>query len=73
MTDSIGTPLARQQVAVRADLEETAQQLETAKFNRVHYIRKARQLGVTFTAIGDSLGITEGAVRALLVRSEQES
>lgn len=35
---------------------------------RVDYMRLARQYGVTNQQIGDALGITEAAVRALLKR-----
>jgi len=37
---------------------------------RLHYVRLARDYGVTLKAIGEALDITEGAVRGMLARDQ---
>jgi|GEM_PF-7119818 len=49
--------------------EEIAATTNTDAVNkrvRLHYVRLARDSGVTHKAIGDALCVTEGAVRAIL-------
>jgi hypothetical protein len=41
----------------------------TLTHTRLYFIQKAREYGLTHKAIGDALGITEGAVRGLLNRA----
>jgi len=38
---------------------------------RLHYVRLARDYGVTLKDIGEALDITEGAVRGMLARDDQ--
>lgn len=51
-------------------LARAAEDLAKAKRTRVAYAAAAREHGLTNVEIGSSLGISEGAVRKLLKRSE---
>ena len=50
-------------------LHLTREQMDTAKNQRLTYIRLGRQYGLTWEAMGEALGITETAVRLLVKRS----
>lgn len=43
-------------------------EFEQAARNRIRYMQLARDYGNTHAAIGDALGISESAVRAMLLR-----
>jgi len=51
-------------------LQLTREQMESAKRNRVVYVKLAREYGFTNQSIGEYLDITESAVRAILTRDE---
>ncbi len=59
---------AKQEIAV-AHLRLAKEQLERSKRLRLHYVRLARENGLTYGEIGDALGVTEAAVRKLIERA----
>lgn len=67
-TPSNVTRLRRQLIAVE-HLELCAQKLIEAKRGRVAGILAARDHGLSCQTIGDALGITESAVRAIISRA----
>ncbi|WKK11940.1 hypothetical protein QYN14_25680 [Rhodococcus ruber] len=50
-------------------LDVLRQRQETNRLHRVHYMQLARQYGCTNQQIGDALGVSEAAVRAMLKRA----
>lgn len=77
MTNSNQTDTdSRQQTALdylrilREDSLTNATSDAVVKRVRLHYVRLARDCGVTLKDIGDALNITEGAVRAMLARDK---
>lgn len=65
----VAKPLtAKQEIAV-AHLRLAKEQLERSKRLRLHYVRLARENGLTYGEIGDALGVTEAAVRKLIERA----
>lgn len=69
------TSAARKEIALdylkrsRADYESATRDLQNAARVRLHYIKLAREYGVTNAAIGEALGIVESAVRGLVERN----
>jgi DNA-directed RNA polymerase sigma subunit (sigma70/sigma32) len=49
-------------------LDLTREESDRAKRNRKYYAGLARDHGLTFQQIGDKLGLTEGAVRAIIAQ-----
>ncbi|AUM16473.1 MULTISPECIES: sigma factor-like helix-turn-helix DNA-binding protein [Rhodococcus] len=50
-------------------LDVLRQRQESNRLHRVHYMQLARQYGCTHQQIGDALGVSEAAVRAMLKRA----
>lgn len=63
----------RRQVAAIELLVVHRQKYDAMRRARVNLIESARREGVTFREIGIALGITEGAVRAILRRSDEKA
>ena len=59
---------SRKDIAIEY-LHLTKEHLERSKNLRLHFVRLARDEGVTNADIGDALGITEAAVRKLIERA----
>lgn len=59
---------SRKHIAVEY-LHLTREHLERSKNLRLHFVRLARDEGVTNAQIGEALGITEAAVRKLIERA----
>lgn len=57
----------RQQIALDY-LAISRREFDDAARNRIRYVLLARDYGLTHAAIGDTLGITESAVRGILAR-----
>jgi DNA-directed RNA polymerase specialized sigma24 family protein len=55
----------------RAERAETEEHLDKLKRATTYFVVLARQYGVTNQEIADVLGVTEGAVRALVKRAEK--
>ncbi len=59
---------SRKQIAVEY-LSLSREHVERSKRLRLHYVRLARENGLTYGEIGDALGVTEAAVRKLIERA----
>ena len=78
MTNSTGTDnVSRQQIALtylrfsREDALAADTNEAVGRRVRLHYVRLARDYGVTLKAIGEALGLTESAVRFMLAKEDQ--
>lgn len=60
-------PIEREEIL--AGLNVAAKRLDAAKRNRASAITLARTEGLSNASIGEALGLTEGAVRAIAKRS----
>jgi len=70
MTDSTGTDnVSRQQIAL-TNLRTSRETILFERRMQIDWVWMARGCGVTFKVIGDALGVTEGAVRAMLARDQ---
>jgi len=54
-------------------LQLAAESYEQAQRNRVNFAKAARRHGITFRDIADAYGVTEGAIRKMLRRAEDNS
>ncbi|MYV26357.1 hypothetical protein GQ649_03985 [Rhodococcus sp. DSM 6344] len=52
--------------AVLLELDHLRKQQEANRLHRIYRVCDARKLGITNQEIGDTLGITEAAVRAIV-------
>lgn len=78
MTDSTGTDhVSRQQISlaylrsIRENEIAADNSDAVAKRVRLHYVRLARDRGVTLKAIGEALDVTESAVRFILAKDDK--
>lgn len=59
----------RQQAICLEYLAMTREDAEQVAHTRLHYVKLSRLYGLTNRQIGEALGVTEAAVRAMIVRA----